>query len=101
MIGAPLSDALTERATQSVKAFGVRTVFWNDDGDLVTDVDAEVGHTGEQDAVFATAGFDVIGAVMLRECADDLFSGDWADLLVDKSTVIGDSEFQDIAFDKF
>ena len=79
---------------------GIRVVFGDDDGDLVADVDAEVGHASEQDAVFSGLSLDVVRAVMLRERADDLFAWDGADLFVNETAVISNGELEDVTFDE-
>ena len=93
MIQATCGDpnALQRSFDRSPGCVGI--VLWDDDGDLVAEADAEIGDTGEQDAVFASACFDIVDAVVLRQCADDLAALNWADLLVDKAAVVGDGEF--------
>ena len=75
-------------------------VFWDDDAYLVADTSLKVRDTREKNAVFAATRFDVVGAIVLHECANDLAACNWTNLLVDKPTVICDSELEDVAFDQ-
>lgn len=65
-------------------------VLRDDDSNLATNADMEVGDAGEQDTVFFAVCFNIVGAVVLDKCTNDLFAFDWANLLIDKSTVVGD-----------
>ena len=47
-----------------------------------------------------TVCLDKIGTVVLYERSNDLLALDWADLLVDKTAVIGNSELEDVTFNE-
>ena len=78
----------------------VRIVLWYNDGDLVANVDAEERDAGEQNAILAAVSLDVVDAVVLDKCTDDLLACHWADLLVDEAAVVSDGSFQNVALNQ-
>ena len=75
-------------------------IFWDNDRDLVADIDPEVSHACKQDTIFSRLRFDIVGTIMLDECTDDLFAWNWANLFVDEATIVSNRELEDVALDK-
>lgn len=78
----------------------VGVVGWDDDGNLIANLETEISDRSVENFVLFAIDFDKILIVVTGERADDGFALDRANLLVHEFAAFANSKLQNVTFDE-